>query len=54
MQQFKVRHLQDDTYQVISLPEDYEQDDLYDLSVLYQGSLADCEAYIRLTENGYM
>lgn len=44
MKDYKVRWLIDDTYQVI---------DSYGDSV-YQGSLADCEAYIRLKEGGYL
>lgn len=52
----KVRNLQDNTYQVVEFvlsnddgPYPYE-----DESVVFQGDLADCEAYIRLTESGYM
>ena len=41
--EYKVRFYQDDTYEV------YENDE-----AVYQGSLSDCEAYIRLKQNGYM
>lgn len=40
---YKVRFYQDDIYEV------YE-----DNECVYQGSLSNCEAYIRLHENGYM
>ena len=40
---YKVEHLQNNIYQVI-------QHDL----VVFQGKLAECEAYIRLHEGGYM
>jgi hypothetical protein len=42
---YKVVPLMDDTYQVI---------DTETNSVMHQGSLSDCEAWIRLTERGYM
>lgn len=42
----KVTHLKDSTYQVV---ESYLQD-----NILFQGSLSDCEAFIRLTEGGYL
>jgi len=42
MSKLKVEHLSNDTYQVIELDErGYE-------TVYYQGSIADCEAYVRL------
>lgn len=44
----KVEWLEDETYQVIVIEEDGG------VYVAYQGSLADCEAYIRLKEGGYM
>ena len=45
----KVRHLMDNTYQVIgfSLSDD-EYYDYEDEIVLHQGSIVDCEAYVRL------
>ena len=43
MFRLKVMHLSDDTYQVVELSDDDEYG-----SVLHQGSIADCEAYIRL------
>jgi hypothetical protein len=49
MSRLKVRHLSDDTYQVVEFY--LSDDDRYkyeDESVLHQGSIADCEAYIRL------
>ena len=47
MSKLKVRHLSDDIYQVVEFY--LSDDDEYeDESVLHQGSIADCEAYIRL------
>jgi len=44
--ELKVRHLSDDTYQVVELDEcGYE-------TVYFQGSIADCEAYVRLNDSG--
>lgn len=48
---YKVQNLQDNTYQVYSYPDDA---DFEDYTCVYQGSLSDCEAFIRLTEQGYM
>lgn len=60
---YKVERLQDDTYQVFITDWD-EQTELFMLSygddpedfereteLVYQGSLTDCEAYIKLKEN---
>ncbi len=44
----KVRLFMDDIYQVFELKQYYAE------KLVYQGRLADCEAYIRLTEGGYM
>jgi hypothetical protein len=52
--ELKVRHLYDGIYQVVEF--DLSDDDRYkyeDESVLHQGSIADCEAYIRL-KNSYL
>ena len=49
---FKVRFYQDDTYEV--LEKKYYADEVICWESVYQGSLADCEAYIRLHEGGYM
>lgn len=50
---FKVRFYQDNTYEVLEKKYyHYEDDESWESA--YQGSLADCEAYIRLHENGYM
>ena len=48
---FKVRFFQDSTYEVFEF-HPVEWNDEWEK--VYQGSLADCEAYIRLHENGYM
>jgi hypothetical protein len=49
-QNIKVWHLINNTYQVVKLTEETGEVE----SVLFQGSLADCEAYIRLTDAGYL
>ena len=47
MFRLKVRHLSDDIYQVVEFY--LGNDDEYEYgSVLHQGSLTSCEAYIRL------
>ena len=48
-EKYKVIPLQDSTYQVIQNSEDMSFS-----NVVYQGSLADCEAWIRLTLGGYL
>jgi hypothetical protein len=45
--EYKVRLVQDDTYEVYSYGEETSEDISH-----FQGSLADCEAWIRLTEAG--
>jgi hypothetical protein len=42
---YKVRFCMDNTYCVIEIETDEH---------VFSGSLADCEAYIRLKENGYL
>ena len=44
---YKVRFLQDNTWEVYSVEEECEHSH-------FQGSLTDCEAWISLTEGGYM
>jgi hypothetical protein len=55
---FQVRFFQDNTYEVFEKQE-FTLDKVVEEYVIawekvYQGSLSDCEAYIRLHENGYM
>ena len=59
---YKVRFFQDNTYEVIEITTtqgkrisayESENDNIEEYKV-YQGSLSDCEAYIRLHEGGYM
>ncbi len=50
---YKVRFYQDNTYEVLEKKYYYYEDDESWESV-YQGSLSDCEAYIRLSNNGYL
>jgi hypothetical protein len=51
MFRFKVRFFQDNTWEVYSInPDTYEEIE----PSLYQGSLSDCESWIRLEEGGYM
>lgn len=60
--EYKVRFFQDNTYEVIEIVTIYgERTSAYDSepntvkeNKVYQGGLADCEAYIRLHEGGYM
>lgn len=61
-QKHKVRFFQDNTYEVIEIVTTYgERTSVYDSepdtveeNKVFQGGLADCEAYIRLQEGGYM
>lgn len=50
MKHIKIKHLEDDVYQVWILNEDTDE---YDTCV-FQGNLSDCEAFINLKEKGYM
>ena len=53
MDRYRVQNLKDNTYQV--LRDEYDEYDSVAVTYCeYQGSLADCEAYIRLQEGGYM
>jgi len=45
----KVRSYQDNIYEVIEFDNDYE-----DCQSLFQGSLSDCEAFIRLRNENYL
>lgn len=49
---YKVRLFQDSTYEVFEWK--YYAMDEDGWESVYQGSLADCEAYIRLHDKGYM
>ncbi len=57
---YTVEWLQDDIYQVIGTTgnkqviEPLDDEGMPKSEIVYQGSLADCEAYIRLKEGGYM
>jgi hypothetical protein len=62
---YKVRHLINDTWEVIVITQHLINDTWEFILItqqyteieeekVYQGSLADCEAYIRLKEGGYM
>ena len=59
---YKVRFMMDDSYEVVELTpnekydlNDFESDEPeFNEQSVYQGRLADCEAYIRLHEGGYM
>jgi hypothetical protein len=60
--EYKVRFFQNSTYEVIEIVTTYgERTSEYDSepstveeNTVYQGGLADCEAYIRLHEGEYM
>jgi len=55
MSKLKVEHLSGDTYQVVEFY--LSDDDCYEYeneSVLHQGSIADCEAYVRLKDSNLL
>ena len=51
MSNVSVEHLQNDTYQVVK-HEESEDNTVW--TTLHQGTLADCEAYIRLRNERYL
>lgn len=57
---YQVRFMMDSTYEVVAMSPKYPEcdyntsDDDYDIESVHQGSISDCEAYIRLKVNGYM
>lgn len=53
-QKYIVRFYIDNTYEVIKIKYYIESCEIESEKVEYQGSLSDCEAWIRLTEKGYM
>jgi hypothetical protein len=61
-QKYKVRFFQGNTYEVIEIVTTYgertfaydSEPDTVEENKVFQGGLADCEAYIRLQEGGYM
>lgn len=55
MQKYRVEFLSNSTYQVLEIdykPEYYPEQ--VNWNVVFQGNLSDCEAFIRLKENGYL
>jgi hypothetical protein len=57
MERYKVGHLIDDTYQVIKVGRDFsvnypEYDEIE--IIVYQGSLADCNAWLQLHDKEYI
>lgn len=46
----RVRHLKDNTYEVVKLYPSFEDGgyDYEDECIVYEGSISDCESYIRL------
>lgn len=52
MKKYKVSFFQDDIYEVLEWKTYISDEDGWEK--VYQGSLSDCEAYIRLHEGGYM
>lgn len=50
MSKYKVRFMMDNNYEVV----EESLDEWSETNSCYQGRLADCEAYIRLHEGGYM
>jgi len=57
---YRIQLFQDSTYQVIEVNKLIEGeswdgwDDYHDDVVVFQGTLADCEAWLRLNERGYI
>jgi hypothetical protein len=49
--EYKVRHRLDNTYEVIKIDTD---DEYFQIEPVFKGNIAECEAYIRLIEGGYM
>lgn len=47
MKDYKVVFFQDNTYEVLKVND-------FDCESVFQGSIADCEAYIRLKQSGYL
>ena len=55
MKKYKIQLLQDNIYQVFGLAVSWGMSGIYDFTnVLFQGTLPECEAWIRLTEEGYL
>lgn len=59
MKKYKIEFMKDYTYEVIEVTPEYYSGEYGDSaptteSSVFQGSLSDCEAYIRLHEGGYM
>lgn len=50
--EYRVRYYCDDDYEVLEIRED-ENNEWHE-SQLFKGSLADCEAFIRLSKGGYI
>ena len=48
---YRVEHLQDNTYQVMKIVSDIAWGMERRVTVYYQGSLSDCESWIRLSLN---
>lgn len=49
----KVLFIQDNYYKVVKLEDGMEYSS-HDCETLFRGTLSDCEAFIRLTEGGYL
>ena len=56
LKRYRVQFFQDDVYEVFELISSTRTPDGYTKTEesMFQGSLSDCEAYIRLHEGGYM
>jgi hypothetical protein len=54
MNRYKVKLFKDETYEVIELSYDDDADDETKEVKVFQGRLADCEAFIRLKIGGYL
>ena len=55
MREYRVEWYEDERYRVLKIKNDDMLEEYHEQEeTVYSGSLADCEAWIRLTEQGYM
>jgi len=54
MKKYKVKYTMDNNYKVVIIQQEDEFEEPVEVDFCFQGSLSDCEAYIRLTEDEYL
>lgn len=62
MTKYRVEHMKDNTYEVVETTTEYgerlnayeSEENKVTKESVFQGTLSDCESYIRLKEKGYM